>query len=150
MFSTAVNFTQKHEVQQVYVRSTARVYEIYYAPDMQSGNEYLCTVRCGIAARDEDMLHTGDNEGVCSANSNGSNGSLKDPSEDKSRNGNSLNNSEDDWVEVKVSETNVLDNKVNSSQLKLQSAQVCCFSPSILIPVNPLPLCFSSVLFVPV
>ncbi|XP_048426258.1 uncharacterized protein LOC103942689 [Pyrus x bretschneideri] len=118
-----VNFTQKHEVQQVYVRSTARVYEIYYAPDMQSGNEYLCTVRCGIAARDEDMLHTGDNEGVRSANSNGSNGSLKDPSEDKSRNGNSLNNSEDDWVEVKVSETNMLDNKVNSSQLKLQSAQ---------------------------
>ncbi|KAB2627549.1 hypothetical protein D8674_021167 [Pyrus ussuriensis x Pyrus communis] len=118
-----VNFTQKHEVQQVYVRSTARVYEIYYAPDMQSGNEYLCTVRCGIAARDEDMLHTGDNEGVRSANSNGSNGLLKDPSEDKSRNGNSLNNSEDDWVEVKVSETNVLDNKVNSLQLKLQSAQ---------------------------
>lgn len=149
MFSTAVNFTQKLEVQQVYVRSTARVYEIYYAPDLQSGNEYLCTVRCGIAARDEDMLPTGDNEDVRSANSNGSNGSLKDPSEEKSRNGNSPN-SEDDWVEVKVSDTNVLDNKVNSSQSKLVSAQVCCFSPSILIPVNPLPLCFSSVSFVPV
>ncbi|KAM1503705.1 hypothetical protein ACFX13_029253 [Malus domestica] len=115
-----VNFTQKHEVQQVYVRSTARVYEIYYAPDIQSGNEYLCTVRCGIAARDEEVLHTGDNEDVCSANSNGS---LKDPSEDKSRNGNSLNNSEDDWVKVKVSDSNVLDNKINSLQSNLGSAQ---------------------------
>ncbi|KAM1064588.1 hypothetical protein ACFX2A_029218 [Malus domestica] len=115
-----VNFTQKHEVQQVYVRSTARVYEIYYAPDIQSGNEYLCTVRCGIAARDEEVLHTGDNEDVRSANSNGS---LKDPSEDKSRNGNSLNSSEDDWVEVKVSDSNVLDNKINSLQSNLGSAQ---------------------------
>ncbi|KAM1974137.1 hypothetical protein ACFX15_039074 [Malus domestica] len=115
-----INFTQKHDIQQVYVRSTAREYEIYYAPDIQSGNEYLCTVLCGIAARDEQMLHTGDNDQVCPANSNES---LKDPSEAKSRNGNSPNNSEDDCVEVKVLDTKVLDNKINLSQLKLGSAQ---------------------------
>ncbi|GLT54745.1 hypothetical protein SLA2020_279190 [Shorea laevis] len=37
-----IGFTQKHEVRQVYVRSTARVYEIYYDSGLQSGNEYLC------------------------------------------------------------------------------------------------------------
>ncbi|KAM1026825.1 hypothetical protein ACFX2A_040663 [Malus domestica] len=116
----AINFTQKHEIQQVYVRSTAREYDIYYAPDKQSGNEYLCTVLCGIAARDEQVLHTGDNDQVCPANSNES---LKDPSEAKSRSGNRPNNSEDDCVEVKVLDTNVLDNKINLSQLKLGSAQ---------------------------
>ncbi|KAH0981560.1 hypothetical protein GBA52_008737 [Prunus armeniaca] len=115
-----INFTQKHEVQQVYVRSTARVYEIYYATDLQSGNEYLCTVRCGIADRDEEVLHTGDNEEVRSTNSNGS---LKDPSEENSRNGNGLNTSEDDWIEVKVPDTHVLDNKIKSLPLKLGSAQ---------------------------
>lgn len=90
---------------------------------MQSGNEHLCTVRRGVAARDEQVLHTGDNDKVCPANSNES---LKDPSEAKSRNGNSPNNSEDDCVEVKVLDSNVLDKKINSSQLKLGSAQVCC------------------------
>ncbi|PQM33658.1 uncharacterized protein Pyn_20935 [Prunus yedoensis var. nudiflora] len=115
-----INFTQKHEIQQVYVRSTARVYEIYYAPDLQSGNEYLCTVRCGIADRDEEVLHTGDNEEVRSTNSNGS---LKDPSEENLRNGNGLNTSEDDWIEVKVPDTHVLDNKIKSLPLKLGSAQ---------------------------
>ncbi|XP_068331018.1 uncharacterized protein [Pyrus communis] len=114
------NFTQKHEIQQVCDRSTARVYTINCAPDMQSGNEHLCTVRRGVAAQDEQVLHTGDNDKVCPANSNES---LKDPSEAKSRNGNSPNNSEDDCVEVKVLDTNVLDKKINSSQLKLGSAQ---------------------------
>lgn len=42
----AVNFSQKHEIRQVYIRSTARAYEIYCAPSFQSDNEYLCTVRC--------------------------------------------------------------------------------------------------------
>lgn len=92
---------------------------------MQSGNEYLCTVRCGIADRDEEVLHTGDNEEVRSTNSNGS---LKDPSEENSRNGNGLNTSEDDWIEVKVPDTHLLDNKIKSLPLKLGSAQVCCLA----------------------
>nr|XP_043611019.1 uncharacterized protein LOC122582660 [Erigeron canadensis] len=49
-----LNFTQKHEIRQVYVRSTARVYEIYYAPGLQSDNEYLCTVRCNAAVSVEE------------------------------------------------------------------------------------------------
>ncbi|XP_076937712.1 uncharacterized protein LOC143605513 [Bidens hawaiensis] len=51
-----LNFTQKHEIRQVYVRSTARVYEIYYAPDLQSDNEYLCTVRCSAASVDDNSF----------------------------------------------------------------------------------------------
>ncbi|XP_076952227.1 uncharacterized protein LOC143625894 [Bidens hawaiensis] len=51
-----LNFTQKHEILQVYVRSTARVYEIYYAPDLQSDNEYLCTVRCSAASVDDNSF----------------------------------------------------------------------------------------------
>jgi hypothetical protein len=120
---TAVNFTQKHEVQQIYVRSTARVYEIYYAPDLQSDNEYLCTVRCGIAARDEEVLHTADNEEVRLENPNGS---LKDVSEENLRNNNNLSTSEDDWVEVKVPDNHVLDKRISSLPLKSDSEQVCC------------------------
>ncbi|CAL0334294.1 unnamed protein product [Lupinus luteus] len=53
-----IKFTERHEVRQVYVRSTARVYEIYFATNLNSDNEYLCTVRCGVATRDDQLLHT--------------------------------------------------------------------------------------------
>uniref|UniRef100_A0A7N0T3B0 Uncharacterized protein n=1 Tax=Kalanchoe fedtschenkoi TaxID=63787 RepID=A0A7N0T3B0_KALFE len=41
-----IAFPQKHEIRQIYVRSTARIYEIYYAPVPATPNEYLSTVRC--------------------------------------------------------------------------------------------------------
>ncbi|KAK7263879.1 hypothetical protein RJT34_31478 [Clitoria ternatea] len=47
-----INFGEKRELRQVYVRSTARVYEIYCAPN----REYLCTVHCGVAVRDGRVL----------------------------------------------------------------------------------------------
>ncbi|XP_071690072.1 uncharacterized protein [Rutidosis leptorrhynchoides] len=86
-----LNFTQKHEIRQVYIRSTARVYEIYYAPSLQSDNEYLCTVRCSAASLE-------DNETI-SENSEGPNDILP-----KSRvaDENKICNNEDDWVEVKL------------------------------------------------
>ncbi|KAL6129931.1 hypothetical protein ACLB2K_068313 [Fragaria x ananassa] len=129
-----INFTQKHEVQQIYVRSTARVYEVYYAPDSQSDNEYLCTVRCGIAARDEEVLHTANNEEVHSANSNGS---LKEVSEENLRNGNNLSTSEDDWVEVKVPDGHVLDKKISSLPLNSGSEQALYEATAQMSDVNP-------------
>lgn len=75
------------------------MYEIYYEADLQSGKEYLSTVRCGIADRDEEVLHTADNEDALSANLKGSH---DNPSQENSRNESKRTTSEDDWVEVKV------------------------------------------------
>ncbi|KAF9596052.1 hypothetical protein IFM89_006979 [Coptis chinensis] len=49
-------------MRQVYVRSSARVYEIYYATKLdQKDNEYLCTVRCSLAQK-EDQSNNSTNE----------------------------------------------------------------------------------------
>ena len=69
------------------------------------------------------MLHTADNEEVHSTNSNES---VKEGSEENLRNGNNLTTSEDDWVEVKVPESHVLDKKISSLPLKSGSEQVYC------------------------
>lgn len=79
----AVNFVEKHELRQIYVRSTARVYEIYTAVDLNSSNEYLCTVRCGVTIRDGEVLLSrcvNNVDSMCDENVR----------------------SEDDWVEVKA------------------------------------------------
>ncbi|KAK7312094.1 hypothetical protein VNO77_35678 [Canavalia gladiata] len=78
-----INFTGKHELRQVYVRSTARVYEIYCAPNLRTNNDYLCTVRCGVAVRDGEVLRSLP---------------IQDLTDDNIKN-------EDDWVEVKVPDT---------------------------------------------
>ncbi|XP_062115377.1 uncharacterized protein LOC133829650 [Humulus lupulus] len=96
-------FAQKHEVQQIYVRSTARVYEIYYESNPQNGKEYLCTVRCGIAARDEEVLQAIDKEQVLSACSKGAH---DDQFKENVRNGGSRS-SEDEWVDVKVTDNSL-------------------------------------------
>nr|KYP67932.1 hypothetical protein KK1_021547 [Cajanus cajan] len=75
-----ITFPEKHELRQIYVRSTARVYEIYYAPDSRSNDDYLCTVRCGVAVRDDVVL---------------SSPSVPHLTDDSVK-------MEDDWVEVKV------------------------------------------------
>ncbi|KAL5543534.1 hypothetical protein UlMin_007318 [Ulmus minor] len=108
-----ISFTQKHEFRQIYVRSTARLYEIYYEPNLQSGREYLTTVRCGIAAREEGVLQTIDNEEIPSATPNGSRDNL--PKENLSNSGCPSTSSEDEWVEIKVRNATVLDKKDNVS-----------------------------------
>ncbi|KAM7472516.1 hypothetical protein LguiA_010699 [Lonicera macranthoides] len=113
-----ISFTQKHEIRQVYVRSTARVYEIYYAPDLQSNNEYLCTVRCGIAEREGELLHAADIEEAVHSDSKESKVEIV---EEKAMNGINNSSSEDDWVEVKVPHSPVLDNG-NGSLPKKTSA----------------------------
>ncbi|GMH04415.1 hypothetical protein Nepgr_006254 [Nepenthes gracilis] len=104
-------FTQQHEIRQVYVKSTARVYEVYYAADVQSDNEYLCTVQCGMAGvngetleitKDEEVLPANNAQGSLCASSNVSN-RHSDALESRNNGGSSTN--EDGWVEVKVPES---------------------------------------------
>lgn len=101
-----ITFAQKYEVRQVYVRSTARIYEIYYASDLGSSNEYLCTVRCGVATREEEVLCTPSFEEAV-AHLKGAN---KETDEKKSKSDGSLNTNEDGWVEVKALDSPQLDN----------------------------------------
>ncbi|CAJ1934261.1 unnamed protein product [Sphenostylis stenocarpa] len=75
-----ITFPEKHELRQIYVRSTARVYEIYFAPNARTNNDYLCTVRCGVAVRDDRVLRSP---------------AVQHLSVDNVK-------TEDDWVEVKV------------------------------------------------
>ncbi|KAL8154382.1 hypothetical protein V2J09_012142 [Rumex salicifolius] len=92
-----ISFEQKHEIRQVYVRSTARVYEIYYAADRQSMNEYLCTVRCGLAAKTDECLQ---NMGAAATSVSPSSTGSNKLSEELKTYG-SGNTNEDDWVEIK-------------------------------------------------
>ena len=124
----AVAFAQKHEVRQVYVRSTARVYEIYYAPEPQSSNEYLCTVRCGIASRDEEVLHAANLHEAALAHQKGA---YKELDEKRLKNDINANSNEDDWVEVKTPDTSVLDSGSSASSnfsVNSGSTQVRFFS----------------------
>ncbi|TKY67986.1 hypothetical protein E2542_SST10883 [Spatholobus suberectus] len=73
-----ITFAEKHELRQIYVRSTARVYEIYFAPDSRANNDYLSTVRCGVAVRNDQVLQHLSDDNI---------------------------KTEDDWVEVKVPDT---------------------------------------------
>ncbi|CAK7330871.1 unnamed protein product [Dovyalis caffra] len=107
-----INFAQSHEVRQIYVRSTARVYEIYCAPETQSSSEYLCTVRCGIATRDEEVLCATNIEEAVLAHAKSS---VQEPAEEKFRNGSSLSPNEDDWVEVKALDSPLVVNRNSSS-----------------------------------
>ncbi|KAF5752654.1 hypothetical protein HS088_TW01G00569 [Tripterygium wilfordii] len=103
-------FVKKHEVRQVYVRSTARVYEIHYTPEVGSNSEYLCTVRCGIAARDDQVLQTIDTEGTVGTNVKGD---CTEADDKKMKMDSNLSTNEDEWVEVKVPSTSLIDNGSN-------------------------------------
>ncbi|GAB4828075.1 hypothetical protein Ancab_034990 [Ancistrocladus abbreviatus] len=101
-------FEQQHEVRQVYVRSTARIYEMYYAAEAKSDSDYLCTVRCGMATENGEMPEVTEEEVILKhtdvkeslhARSGMSDGPV-DAVKSRSNSGNST--SEDGWVEVKV------------------------------------------------
>ncbi|XP_016439163.2 uncharacterized protein LOC107765075 [Nicotiana tabacum] len=104
---------QKHEIRQVYVRSTARVYEIYYAPTLQSDDEYLCTVRCNIAERDGEFLQASGIDIVTQQY-------LKDfvgkPTEGRVPAEAKLCTNDDDWVDVKVPDSPFVGNVVSCLQ----------------------------------
>lgn len=93
------NFTGKYEIHRVYVRSTARIYEIYYSTDLKdTSKDYLCTVRCGIAV--QEPLPSGE-ECMSQGSSNAATGE-KHEQETKSLTSSS---DEDSWVEVKIPES---------------------------------------------
>lgn len=100
MIVVAVTFAQEHELRQVYIRSTARVYEVYYTKKKRDDREYLCTVRCGVAmTEDEEVLKI-----IPLIESPASENGVVPV---KDGNGNARTN-EDDWVEVKAGEKDLL------------------------------------------
>ncbi|XP_061353148.1 uncharacterized protein LOC133297925 [Gastrolobium bilobum] len=126
-----INFAEKHELRQVYVRSTARVYEIYSALDLQSNDDYLCTVRCGVAARDGEVLRPPNIQEIDSLTN-------KDYGDDNVKN-------EDDWVEVKVVDTPVqtkpyIDSTKTTQDLYEATAEVNDANPCISVTLRLLSL----------
>ncbi|XP_072956426.1 uncharacterized protein [Typha angustifolia] len=105
-------FREEHEIHRVYIRSTARVYEIYYSTDLgNKNNEYLCTVRCGPAAKEETSPSISE-EAV--ADSESSNDRNMEKHEILVRNSSS-NSDEDGWVEVKVPDSPLGNDPANST-----------------------------------
>ncbi|KAL0737817.1 hypothetical protein Bca4012_014027 [Brassica carinata] len=94
---------------QVYIRSTARVYEVYYTKKKRDDREYLCTVRCGVAmTEDEEVLK------IISLNESPASENGVEPVKDGDsmekkvkENGNGQTR-EDDWVDVKSNEKDLL------------------------------------------
>lgn len=76
------------------------MYEIYYANSPQSSNEYLCTVRCGVAERNEMFLQTTGSEDITKEHKVGFIGELTEELTD----GGSIVTSEDDWINIKAPE----------------------------------------------
>ncbi|XP_031745252.1 uncharacterized protein LOC101211395 isoform X2 [Cucumis sativus] len=84
---------------------------MYHVTNSQDENEYFCTVRCGAALRDEEVLHTDGIESV-SAHLHGSNGVVAEANSQRESN---LNTNEDEWVEVKAPDGPTLVHKSDSS-----------------------------------
>ncbi|VAH28798.1 unnamed protein product [Triticum turgidum subsp. durum] len=113
-----ISFTGKYEIHRVYVRSTARTYEIYYSTDLKDASkDYLCTVRCGIAAQEPQPPGE---ECVSQASSNAATGE-KHEQEAKSVTSSS---DEDSWVEVKIPES-PLGNYTPESQEERNAIGIC-------------------------
>ncbi|KAL3537446.1 hypothetical protein ACH5RR_000812 [Cinchona calisaya] len=104
-------FSQKYDIRQIYVRSTACVYEVYYTQPQHNDNEYLCTVRCSIAERDEQVLRAVNVEEVSVESKR--HAAVELIEEETGREENNAP-SEDDWVEVKVLDPSLLENGVRS------------------------------------
>ena len=84
------------------------MYEIYYAPSLSSASEYLCTVRCGIVERDEEIVLATDTEELDCGHLKGS---AEEMVKEKFKCGSNISTNEDDWVDVKVPDALQEDNK---------------------------------------
>ncbi|KAF6158563.1 hypothetical protein GIB67_040077 [Kingdonia uniflora] len=102
-----ISFKQQHEIRQVYVRSSARTYEIYYTPEPQSTGEYLCTVRCGVTAKEDITVDANHTDGVIVAHLEESS---EGPSELQTENIRNSSTDDDGWVKVKIPDSPLLDN----------------------------------------
>lgn len=124
----AVCFRKKYDICQIYVRSTARVYEVYYSHSPQSINEYLCTVRCNAAERDEKLLQTTDIEYVSEEHYDCFVGEL--PQDIVTGGG-----GDDDWVKIKVPE---VDGSSLDNTNRVKNVQVLCSHPYAFLAMNAL------------
>lgn len=105
-----VNFTGKYEIHRVYVKSTARIYEIYYSPDLKdTSKDYLCTVRCGLAANEP--LPSGEE-----CMSQGSSNTVSVEKHEQETKSVTSSSDEDSWVEVKVPESPLESNTPESQE----------------------------------
>ncbi|KZV27536.1 hypothetical protein F511_04587 [Dorcoceras hygrometricum] len=136
-----VSFRKKYDILQIYVRSTARVFEVYYSHSPQSSNEYLCTVRCNSAERNEKLLQTTGIEYISEDRGDCFVGKLP---EDIVTDGGS---GDDDWVKIKVPEVgrSSLDkpntNRVKNVQdLYEATAQITDVEPCSLLTIRFLSL----------
>ncbi|CAN6168486.1 unnamed protein product [Urochloa humidicola] len=94
-----VSFRGKYEIHWVYVRSTARIYELYHSTDAKgTSKDYLCTVRCGLAEKEPQPC----GQESMSQCSGGAPTSDKREQETKSA---SSSSDEDSWVDVKIPES---------------------------------------------
>ncbi|KAL3643512.1 hypothetical protein CASFOL_014327 [Castilleja foliolosa] len=109
-------FDQKYDISQIYVRSTARVYEVYYARSpLGSSNEYLCTVRCAVAERDDLLLQTSCIDNAVEEHSGCLLGEVNE------ENGEGTVTSEDGWVKIKspdVGTSSVHDKVINTDRVE--------------------------------
>ncbi|KAF0905941.1 hypothetical protein E2562_008964 [Oryza meyeriana var. granulata] len=112
-----VHFRGKYEIHRVYMRSTARIYEIYYTTDPKDNcKDYLCTVRCGLAVKEP--LPSAE-ESMAQWSSDAST-SEKHEHETKSM---SSSIDEDSWVDVKIPELHVEKNRSKSQEPNMIGAR---------------------------
>ncbi|KAL6856132.1 hypothetical protein ACP4OV_018934 [Aristida adscensionis] len=121
-----VNFRGMYEIHRVYVRSTARIYEIYHSTNPKdTGKDYLCTVRCGPAVKDsppsgeESMAQPSGEESMAPWHTSAST-SEKREHETKSV---SSGSDEDSWVDVKIPESLVGNNTSESQERTVRTCQ---------------------------
>lgn len=139
--STAVSFGQQHQIQQVYLRSTARVYEIYYSTDRKSNNEYLCTVKCSAAANEDGSLIPCDIREANGVQPEEPLETVEVPTY-KIKSNSSQSTNEDDWVDVKTPVSpflvNSMLNKTNENTETNTQVFLVLFSASSLDMYYPL------------
>ncbi|XP_039130487.1 uncharacterized protein LOC120266899 [Dioscorea cayenensis subsp. rotundata] len=139
-------FRSKYEIHRVYVRSTARVFEIYYTTDKKDkSNEYLCTVRCGeVTSGDDNQEYVTE----CQKESNETAASHEKLGQNDDGAGD-----EDEWIEVKVphspqqaNETNSLGKMVHTNTKKIKevfyeaTAEIADASPCVTLSLRLLSL----------
>nr|CAB3454698.1 unnamed protein product [Digitaria exilis] len=112
-----VSFRGKYEIHRVYVRSTARTYELYHSTDSKgTSKDYLCTVRCGLAVKEPEPC----GEESMSQWSGGAPTGDKVEHEIKSVSGSS---DEESWVDVKLPESPMQNNTPEAQERK--SIRIC-------------------------
>lgn len=107
------------------MRSTARIYELYHSTDTKgTGNDYLCTVRCGLAVKEPEPC----GEESMSQWNGGAPTSDKVEHEIKSVSGSS---DEESWVDVKLPESPMENNTPEAQERK---AIRICQENTLVIP----------------